>query len=160
MSNIENINICFIHWNKQSIMFSIIIPFCCNFLFIINYIYFRFFYSHFVRNKFINIFTQNAEEYNNPACLIDEVVRYISFNVPNVSTRFNLPVSLNITANRVALKTSKFFSVEWSFKYDKEGNISDITSVIGTFTKERNPEELDAMINILKDSWNVKELNK
>ena len=85
-----------------------------------------------------------------------DVMNYFAKNFPNATERKNIPVTISISANKVSMKTSKFFSFEWSFKYDKEGNISDLVSIITTFTREKNFEDLDNMISKLKESWNVK----
>ena len=88
---------------------------------------------------------------------INEVLIYFNDHIPDPQQKTNIPMNVSISANRLSLKTNKFFSFEWNFKYDKEGNISDIVATVTTFNRERNFEELDAMIEILKETWNVKE---
>ena len=101
----------------------------------------------------------NYEEVNINTAIYD-VLRYFNEHIPNVQERINIPMNVSISANKLSMKTNKFFSFEWSFKYDKEGNISDIVAAITVFTKERNYEELDAMIEILKNNWTLREKNQ
>ena len=109
--------------------------------------------------EFKNIFIYDDEEVLPINSAVD-VFNYFAQNMPNVTDKKNIPVSLSISANKVALKTSKFFSVEWNFKYDKDGKTSDLVATITTFTRERNYEELDEMIAKLTDSWTVKVSDK
>lgn len=107
--------------------------------------------------EFAEIFTYE-ENSNHPTDAADDVLKYFLKHNPNVVKRENLPMSVNVTANRVALKTNKFFSIEWIFKYTREGFITDLVATISTFTKEQNPEELDNMITKLGEmSWNIVE---
>ena len=96
-------------------------------------------------------------EETNVAGAIYDVLRYFNDHMPNVQQKANIPMSVSISANKLTLKTTKFFSFEWNFKYDKDGNISDIVATVTAFVRERNFEELDAMIEILKSEWTVKE---
>ena len=106
--------------------------------------------------EFSHIFTY--AETNTSLDAAADAVNYFKNNMPNVATRENIPTSISVNANRVLLKTNKFFSIEWSFKYDREGNITDLVATIATFTKDRNAEELETMIEVLKNSWSVKEI--
>lgn len=91
--------------------------------------------------------------------IMSSVLQYFAVNAPDVIERNNLPVNISVSANRVVLKTAKFFSFEYSFKYDKEGNITDLLSTVTTFTRDENPAELDEMIVKLVEGWSVKENN-
>lgn len=106
--------------------------------------------------EFNLIFTdheENVDSYSTMAM----VSNYFAENAPDVENRKNLPVSVTMSANRVVLKTAKFFSLEYSFKYDREGNISDLVATVTTFTKDVNPVELDEMVAMLLEGWSVKE---
>lgn len=103
--------------------------------------------------EIFTIETTDADSFN----VMANVLQYFANNVPDVVERNNLPVSLNVSANRVLLKTAKFFSLEYSFKYDKEGKISDLLATVTTFTKDENPAELNDMIAKLLEGWSVKE---
>lgn len=105
---------------------------------------------------FVEIFEETeADSFS----VMSSVLQYFAENAPDVLERNNLPVNISVSANRVALKTAKFFSFEYSFKYDKEGNISDLVATVTTFTKDENPAELDEMIVKLLEGWSTKELN-
>ena len=103
--------------------------------------------------EIFTIETTDADSFN----VMANVLQYFANNVPDVVERNNLPVSLNVSANRVLLKTAKFFSLEYSFKYDKEGKISDLLATVTTFTRDENPAELNDMIAKLLEGWSVKE---
>ena len=104
--------------------------------------------------EFVNIFKYEENSY--PDQVSNDVLLYFSNNHPDIANRTNLAASVNVSANKVSLKTNKYFSVEWSFKYDKEGNISNLVSTIGVFTKEKNHEDLDNLITNLNNySWEV-----
>lgn len=105
--------------------------------------------------EFCEIFN-NPEEEMNAEWAIFDALSYFNNNSPVINERKNLPVSINITSNKVALKTNKYFSIEWTFKYDKDANISNLVATIGTFTKLKNSDELNAMIEILNNTWSVK----
>ena len=106
--------------------------------------------------EFLNIFTY--EENNNPTQIANDVLMYFNNNSPDIGSMLNLPVAVSISSNKVSLKTNKFFSVGWSFKYDREGNISDLSSTIIVFTKDKNPDDLDNLIKNLNDySWSILE---
>ncbi len=106
--------------------------------------------------EFTEIFTINAEDADSFTTM-SNVLQYFANNAPDVVERNNLPVSITVSANRVALKTAKFFSFEFSYKYDKEGNITDLLATVTTFTREQNPAELDEMVAKLVEGWSVKE---
>ena len=105
--------------------------------------------------EFTEIFVEDTEA--DAFGVMTRVLQYFAVNVPDVLERNNLPVSLNMSANRALLKTAKFFSFEYSFKYDKEGHISDLLATVTTFTREQNPAELDEMIVKLLEGWSEKE---
>lgn len=105
--------------------------------------------------EFLNIFTH--EETGTSGAATYDVVEYYLNNIPNIATRTNLPLSISATANKVVFKTSKFFSFGWEFRYDKEGNITNPVATISVFTKEKNPEDVDKLMNKLTDLWSLKE---
>ena len=92
-----------------------------------------------------------------PRDLHDDALEYFATNAPIVTAGINLPVSLTITANGASIKTAKFFSLKWNFKYDRNGNISDITATITTFIKDESKvnKALSNMINLLEENWKV-----
>ena len=102
------------------------------------------------------IFVINPEDADS-FMVMSNTLQYFANNAPDVLERQNLPVSISISANRVVLKTAKFFTLEYSFKYDKEGNITDLLATITTFTREQNPDELNEMVAKLVEGWSVKE---
>lgn len=112
-----------------------------------------------IHPEFSQIFTYDDDEVK-PEYAASDALNYFSKNMPIIANRSNLPVSVSACANKVTLKTAKFFSVEWNFKYDKEGNITDLVAIITTFTRERNYEELDNLINSLEATWTKKEFQK
>ena len=103
--------------------------------------------------EIFTIETTDADSFN----VMANVLQYFANNVPDVVERNNLPVSLNVSANRVLLKTAKFFSLDYSFKFDKVGKISDLLATVTTFTRDENPAELNDMIAKLLEGWSVKE---
>lgn len=107
-----------------------------------------------------NIFHLEDKETITPNYLHDEALAYFTSNEPNVIDGKNLPVSISVSANGVTLKTAKFFTLRWFFKYDKDsGFVTDVTATISTFvkdTKRVNPA-LANMIAILEDGWTVVE---
>lgn len=104
--------------------------------------------------EFLNIFTY--EENNNPTQIANDVLMYFNNNSPDIENKLNLPVAISISSNKVSLKTNKYFSVGWSFKYDREANISELSSTIIVFAKDNNPEDLDNLIKNLSDySWKI-----
>lgn len=106
--------------------------------------------------EFLNIFTYADTDTSTDAA--NDVCEYFKTNMPNITNRTNLPMAISVSANKVSLKTNRFFSFEWSFKYDKEGNVTNLSAIITTFTKERNSDELNNMIASIQGSgWRVKE---
>ena len=106
--------------------------------------------------EFNLIFTDHEEKVDSYTAMA-MVSNYFAENAPDVENRKNLPVSVTMSANRVVLKTAKFFSLEYSFKYDREGVITDLVATVTTFTKDENPAELDEMVAMLLEGWSVKE---
>lgn len=107
-----------------------------------------------------NIFHLEDEETITPRYLHDEALAYFASNEPNVVDGINLPVSISVSANGVTLKTAKFFTLRWNFKYDRDsGFVTDVTATITTFVKNPNAinRALENMIAILEDEWNVVE---
>lgn len=102
-----------------------------------------------IREKILPYEDENVTSDN----LISDVLNYYSNNIPDVVNCKNLICSLNVTASKVALKTNKFFTLEWKFKFDKNGFITDIVSTISVVTREKNSQVLDDMLDILKDNW-------
>ncbi len=93
------------------------------------------------------------KDVNHPKDAANDVLEYFTSNFPDVVGKENLPVSVFISKNRVTLKTSKFFTISWRFKFDNNGFISDLIATITTFTKENGKinEDLEAMIVALQD---------
>ena len=87
------------------------------------------------------------------------VTGYFNECVPDLSDKKNLNCSLTVSANKVVLKTNKFFTIAWKYKYDRESNISDIVANITLFTREgyKLYEDIANMVNILEESWTVVE---
>lgn len=107
--------------------------------------------------EFDNIFTYE-ENSNHPMDAADDILKYFLKNNPNVIERTNLLMAVSVSATRATLKTNKFFTIEWSFKYTREGFITDLVATISTFTKEQNPEELnDMIVKLGEKSWNIVE---
>lgn len=79
-------------------------------------------------------------------CLIDYMN---NGNIPNVLTGENLPTAVSISANKASLKTAHFTSFKWSFKYNKEKELSDITAVITVFLRDKNSESVEETLNLL-----------
>lgn len=86
---------------------------------------------------------------------LDDIINYIINNRPSITERTNLGVSLNLSANKLTLKTTKSFSFGWRFKYDKDGNTSDVVAYVSIFSKENAKvyEDIQDMINILEKDW-------
>lgn len=106
------------------------------------------------------IFNLEDAERITPRFLHDEALEYFTLNEPNVVEGINLPVAISITANGVSLKTAKFFTLKWNFKYDRNsGFVTDVVASISVFVKDPNKigKALANMINILEDEWKVVE---
>ena len=74
-------------------------------------------------------------------------------NIPSLNNKYNL--SLNVSINRVELKTNKFFSFKWDYKYDKNGDIvSDFYAVLTLFKGNYVPNEIKDMEAYLENSEN------
>lgn len=104
------------------------------------------------------IFAINPEDADSFTTM-SSVLQYFANNAPDVIEANNLPVSITVSANRVMLKTAKFFSFEFSYKYNKEGIITDLLATVTTFTRDRNPAELNEMLEKLNEGWSVKDTN-
>ena len=93
---------------------------------------------------------------------LDDIIDYITRNRPSIMERTNLGVSLNISANKVTLKTNKSFSFGWRFKYDKDANVTDVVAFISVFTKENVKlfEDIQNMIDTLESNWEKVEYKK
>ena len=106
----------------------------------------------------------NYDEYNNVTEAIYDIMTYVSKddNIPSLDNKYNL--SLNVSINRVELKTNKFFSFKWDYKYDRNGDIvSDFYAVLTIFKGNYVPDEIKDMEAYLEDSengWEKFELNK
>lgn len=86
---------------------------------------------------------------------LDDIIDYVTRNRPSITERTNLGISLNLSANRLTLKTTKSFSFGWRFKYDRENNITDVVSFVSVITKEnaRVFEDIQNMIDTLEGNW-------
>lgn len=89
-----------------------------------------------LHDEFKEIFYYESYENVSPEALIEDALGYFKDNYPNVSEGKNLPVSLSINSNSVVIKTAKFFTVKWSYKYDRTGFITDIAAVVTVFSRE------------------------
>lgn len=100
-----------------------------------------------------NIFLYDEENVY-PTDAADDVLKYFTDNYPDSVKGVNLPVSVSISANRVNLKTAKFFSIGWQFKYDRNGYITNIDAIITVFTRNdgKNSKDLEDMIKTLDDA--------
>ena len=106
--------------------------------------------------EFSNIFPY--EDTATPRAAAYDVIKYFEDNLPDIETRSNLPMNIYVSSNRITLKTNMFFSIEWTFKYDREANITDLVATVTTFTKEQNSEELTSMIDkLVGANWTIKE---
>lgn len=106
--------------------------------------------------EFSNIF-RYADDVVTPTNMLNDVANYFVDNMPNLETRENLPVSINLNANKVTLKTNRFFIVKWQFRFDNETKeVTNINALITVLKPTKLPQELTDMINILEDSWEVK----
>lgn len=97
----------------------------------------------------------NYDEYNNPSEAIYDILTYVSNdeNIPSLNNKYNL--SLNLSINRAELKTNKFFSFKWDYKYDRNGNIvSDFYAELTVFKGNYIPEEIKEMEEYLEDEEN------
>ena len=94
----------------------------------------------------------------NPMQLQTSALEYFLKYQPDVVNAVNLPVAITVNANSVSLKTAKFFSIKWNFKYDKSGFIDDVVTTITTFVKEgyKVNDSLLSMIDKLEEQkWKV-----
>lgn len=89
-----------------------------------------------------------------PEFLIEDIMSYFADNQPSVSNGTKLPVSISISANKIYLKTDKYFSIQWKFNYNRNGEYSNIIANITTFTKESNHPNLHNMISLLSNEDN------
>lgn len=95
-----------------------------------------------------------------PKDMLVDAVDYYRNNVPNIVTRDNLICTLNISANKVTLRTNKFFTIGWSYKFDENGFTTDLLATITVVKREKNNVNLDKMIELLDESWTVVEQPK
>lgn len=95
--------------------------------------------------------------YTGPKDLLLDVLDYYTNNVPDIVERKNLPSTLNISANKVTLKTNKFFTIGWDFKFDENGFAMDIYATVTVVKREKNNENIDNMIKLLEENWSVVE---
>ena len=79
---------------------------------------------------------------------------YAANTLPDIENRKYLFNSYLISANRVFVKLHCYFAFGWKLRYDKEGNVSDIEAIITTFTKAKNHDDLNEMIDIIKADAN------
>lgn len=101
-------------------------------------------------------------EINNTKDAMNDILRYYSDNIPDITEKVNLHSSLTISANKVVLKTNKFFTIGWKFKYNKDGEISELVATVSTFTRENveNNVELQGMIDTIEtpeNGWSLLE---
>ena len=90
----------------------------------------------------------NYDSYETTTEAIYDIFTYVSKDehIPSLSNKYN--ISLTVSVNRVELKTNKFFSLKWDYKYDKNGNIvSDFTAVLTVFKGSHVPDEIKVMEN-------------
>lgn len=106
-----------------------------------------------LHTEFTEIFYYDSYEDVSPNALIDDAIEYFKKNCPDVVEGKNLPVSISVNANGVTLKTSKFFTVKWSYKYDRNGFITDIVSAITVFSRE--DYDRSEFENKLSKDWKV-----
>lgn len=104
-----------------------------------------------------NIFKYDDEEDVLPQYAAEDVTNYFLNNIPDVINRVNLPVSISVSANRVSLKTNKFFAIGWKFEYDENGFVTNLVARFSVFNRGKSSMEL---INILElRGWKVIEDN-
>ena len=102
-----------------------------------------------------NIFPYNEDEID-PKNMIEDVLNYFTKNcIPDIIQGSNLFCSINVSANRVTLKTNKFFTIGWNYKFDRNGFVTDIKATVTVFSREKNSEALNSMIEVLNDRWTV-----
>ena len=95
------------------------------------------------------------EEYQiTPGDLSTDVLNYFAENSPNLEEKKNLPVNISITSNKAYLKTNKFFSIGWAFKYNKEGEISDVVATVIAFVRDKNLTAIDKLLEALQNENN------
>lgn len=105
-----------------------------------------------------NIFTYDEENVY-PKDAADDVLTYFSNNHPDIIERTNLPVAISVSSNKVSLKTNKFFSFKWQFKYDRNGFASDIIANIFVYEKgdkiSRETQDMLNHLNAEENGWAI-----
>lgn len=104
--------------------------------------------------------TDSAAEQNTEAdqtyCSSRDVYEAFSEMFPDIANRNNIHTSLTISSNRVIIKTDKFFTFGWKFKYNRDLEIYDITAVVTTFTRTGIKSEIDDKLKN-DEAWTVPE---
>lgn len=98
----------------------------------------------------------NYDKYDNSVSdAIYDVITYFNQeeNFPSLNKRYN--PSLNVSINKLELKTNKFFSFKWEYKYNKEGYItSDFYATLTAFKGNYASDEIKDMIDYLENKDN------
>lgn len=106
----------------------------------------------------------NSEVDYDITTVLNCIENYFDDNRPDLKAGKNLPVFLSISANKAVLKTAKFFSFGWVFKYDREsGIISEITANVTVFLKheaDKNSKLVNETVENLDASWTYVENKK
>lgn len=102
------------------------------------------------------IFNYDDAEYEyHPDDALVDVLNHFGEHYPNITDRVNLPVSLSVASNSLKYKTNSFYTLAYNFKYDKEGNISNIKAQVTVYSRgEKDTDAIVTMNNYLSDLEN------
>ena len=89
-------------------------------------------------------------------CSARDAYDYFANIFPDIISHRNMHTSLTISSNRVTIKTDKYFTIGWKFKYDKDQNITDISAIVTTFTRPDIKSNLNEKLQS-EESWTVVE---
>jgi hypothetical protein len=101
-----------------------------------------------------DIFKYDYKDTINPKEIGNDILEYFVDNAPDIVEGKNLPLTVSVSANSAVLKTAKFFSFRYSFKYDQNGFVTDIKAAVTVFIRERNTEDLEIMLDMLANEDN------
>lgn len=89
-----------------------------------------------------------------PVDALNDISNWFADRLPNIENGYNLHNQITLSATRVSVKTSSFFSFGWKLKYTKDREIINLEATVTTLEKEgvTTDKDLSDMKNIMEEN--------